>query len=153
EPPPAEHVPEGPEAHDLEPVVAVPEPAAPAPHTGEGGAGRSGPLAELLFKETVTALRSELDQRTMEAAQLRARLVEAQRESESRSHAESGLESAHAELRAELRHLMGAVGEQRREFNEQLAAAHAERDLAREERDRAQGERDHAHGERDHARE
>lgn len=122
-------------------------------HTGgEGGAGRAGPLAELLFKETVTALRAELEQRTAEAAQLRARLAGAQRESESRGGVESGLESAHAELRGELRRLMEAVGEQRREFDEQLAAAGAEADGVREELERAHGERDTAGEELDRAR-
>jgi chromosome segregation ATPase len=141
------------DVRDPEPVLADREPSETHPHSGDAGAGRSGPLAELLFKETVTALRSELEQRTTEAAQLRARLAEAQRESASRSGAESGLESAHAELRAELRRLMEAVGEQRREFDEQLAAVHGERDHAQEERDGAQEERDRANGERDRARE
>jgi DNA repair exonuclease SbcCD ATPase subunit len=140
---------------EAEPVLAERdrEPSGAHPHASDAGAGRSGPLAELLFKETVTALRSELDQRTAEAAQLRARLAEVQREAESRSGAGSGLESAHAELRAELRHLMEAVGEQRREFDEQLSAAHGERDQAQDARDHAQGERDQAQGECDRARE
>ncbi len=140
------------DAREPEPVLADREPSESHQHSGEPGAGRSGPLAELLFKETVTALRSELEQRTTEAAQLRARLAEAQRESESRSGAESGLESAHAELRAELRRLMEAVGEQRREFDEQLAAVRGERDTAQDERDRAHGERDRAREELDRAR-
>jgi chromosome segregation ATPase len=134
------------------PATADRVPSDPHHTGGEGGAGRAGPLAELLFKETVTALRAELEQRTAEAAQLRARLAEAQRESESRGGVESGLESAHAELRGELRRLMEAVGEQRREFDEQLAAAGAEADGVREELDRAHGERDTAREELDRAR-
>jgi predicted nucleic acid-binding Zn-ribbon protein len=106
----------------------------------EGAAGRSGPLADLLFKETVTALRAELEQRTAEAARLRASLAQALGESESRGGAASGLESAHAELREELRRLMEAVDEQRREFDAALSVAHAERDHVREELDRAHDE-------------
>jgi chromosome segregation ATPase len=141
------------------PATAGHVPSDPHQHGGEGATGRAGPLAELLFKETVTALRAELEQRTAEAAQLRARLAEAQRESESRGGVDAGLESAHAELRGELRRLMEAVGEQRREFDEQLASARAEADRVREELERAHGERDsarqeleRAHGERDSAR-
>jgi chromosome segregation ATPase len=145
---------DSPKSGPLDRELAHPEPVAgTAPHPGgESGAGRAGPLAELLFKETVTALRSELEQRTAEAAQLRARLAEVRSDSESRSGAESGLESAHAELRDELRRLMEAVGEQRREFDEQLAAAHGERDRAREELDQTRSQLDPVRGELEQAR-
>jgi chromosome segregation ATPase len=110
-----------------------PSPAGDGPAGDGGAAGRSGPLADLLFKETVTALRAELEQRTAEAARLRATLAQAHGESESRGGAASGLESTHAELREELRRLIEAVSEQRSEFDAALAAAHTERDRAREE--------------------
>jgi chromosome segregation ATPase len=103
------------------------------------GAGRAGPLSELLYKETVTALHAELEQRGGEAARLRAELAEA-RQAGSRGAGAADLEGAHAELRAEMRRLMEAVGEQRQEFDAALTSARGERDRAREELDTIRAE-------------
>ncbi|MGI8715836.1 MAG: hypothetical protein ACR2NR_22170 [Solirubrobacteraceae bacterium] len=108
---------------------------------------RSGPLADLLLKETVSALHTELERRSGEAAQLRGTLADAQSELETRAGRQAGLEAAHGELRHELEQLMTAVTRQRQEFDEQLAAvqeqlAHTREELAMRaaERDQAQAE-------------
>ena len=134
------------------PTSASPEPAGPGIAPGSsaepaapggpvaldrpepaGEAGRSGPLADLLFKETVSALHAELEQRTAEAARLRGALADAQSDRSAHAATQSGLETAHAELRQELAQLMAAVAQQRAEFDERLAAARAERDQVRAE--------------------
>ena len=93
--------------------------------------GRSGPLADLLFKETVSALHAELEQRSAEAARLRGALAQVGSDLQTRSGTQSGLEAAHAELRQELTQLMAAATEQRADFDERVAAVGAERDDAR----------------------
>ncbi len=149
--------PPGTPAESVEPS-SVPDPSSPgagdpppppppplAEHEALGGEhGRSGPLADLLFKETVSALHSELEQRSTEAARLRGALAEARSDVGTRSSAQAGLEAAHGELRHELQRLMAAVTQQRADFDEQLAAIGAERDGARTERDGALAERDGA---------
>lgn len=121
------------DAPTAQPVRLTENPAAGSDFVLEGtGAGRSGPLSELLYKETVTALHAELEQRVGEVARLRAELAEA-RQAGSRGAGDADLEGAHAELRAEMRRLMEAVGEQRQEFDAALASARGERDRAREE--------------------
>jgi hypothetical protein len=134
--------------------------------TGTGGegetSGRSGPLSELLFKETVTALRAELQQRTAEVARLRASLAQAQLAGPGSEGAggDPEVESTHAELRAELRRLMDAVGVQRREFDAELATVRselgdvrAELEGARAELEGARAELQQARADRDAARE
>ena len=102
--------------------------------------GRSGPLADLLFKETVSALHAELEQRSAEAARLRGALAQVGSDLQTRLGTESGLEAAHAELRQELTHLMVAATEQRADFDERVAALGAERDDARAELQKARSE-------------
>ena len=118
--------------------------------------GRPGPLAELLFKESVTALHGELDQRAAEIARLRGELADARAELESRTAKQASLESAHADLRAQLQELMEAAGGQRREFDQRLSElqgrlATAERRQADADRGRAaaQEERDRVRAELD----
>jgi len=74
---------------------------------------RSGPLAEMLLKETVAALHAELESRGVEAAQLRSALTGAQSELQARTESQSALEGTLGELGAELRRLTAAVDQQR----------------------------------------
>ncbi|MFZ0041049.1 MAG: hypothetical protein WAK93_07070 [Solirubrobacteraceae bacterium] len=113
--------------------AGTPEAQAAFPPLTPSDSGRGGPLADLLFKETVSALHIELEQRTADAARLRGALADAQSELEARAALQAGLESAHAELRAEVQQLMGAVSGQRAELDEQLARTEAETASLREE--------------------
>ena len=101
--------------------------------------GRTGPLAELLFKESVAALHGELEQRAAEEARLRAALATAEAQLRARTAVQSELETAHGALRHELQELMAAVATQREEserrrhqMEDELAAAVSERDELRE---------------------
>jgi hypothetical protein len=139
--------------------AALPKPAEVAPATPEPGStelppdpGRAGPLADLLFKETVSALHAELERRSGEAAQLRAALADTHSELDARAARQAGLESAHAELRHELEQLMDAVARQRQEFDERLSAVHEELDRAREQAAMATAARDEAEAEQAEAR-
>ncbi len=147
-----------------------PPPAAPAaPGSGAPPAGqpeplvdtgRTGPLAELLFRESVSALHAELDQRASEAARLRGQLADARAELESRTAKQVSLESAHADLRTQLQQLMEAASDQRQGFERRLselqerlsaaAARQAEADRGRtaaeQERDRARTELEQERG-------
>ena len=105
-----------PVTHD---VPAFTEPSVETP--------RSGPLADLLLKETVAALHAELEQRGNEAAQLRSALAGAHSELEARGGTQSELESTLGQLGSELRRLMEAVEEQRREIDQRDAEAERER--------------------------
>src|SRR5579875_3796630 len=68
----------GPEAGgEAAPAAAVSAAAPPGPVAEGGAGGRSGPLSDLLLKETVTALHAELEQRGSELVRLRAALAEA----------------------------------------------------------------------------
>jgi hypothetical protein len=139
-----------------EPVVAPlePEAATPGPEAEAGSAdpsalaepapdlGRGGPLANLLLKETVSALHAELERRSAEAAQLRGALADAQSELDARATRQAGLESAHGELRHELEQLMAAATRQRQDFEERLSAAQDELDRAREDAAMATAARD-----------
>jgi uncharacterized coiled-coil DUF342 family protein len=87
--------------------------------------GRPGPLADLLFKETVAALHSELEQRSADVARLRGALADAQSELEARAATQAGLEAAHGELRGELQELIAAVARQRAELDESRTEAQA----------------------------
>jgi DNA repair exonuclease SbcCD ATPase subunit len=94
-----------PPARDWVPVEPSPEP------------GRSGPLADMLLKETVAALHGELEARAAETTRLRSALAGAQSELEARGDSQTELEGTLGELGAELRRLMEAVEEQRRELD------------------------------------
>jgi hypothetical protein len=104
--------------------------------------GRAGPLADLLFKETVSALHSELEQRAVELARLRGELAQARTDLQRGSGSRTGLEAAHVQLREELERLTGAVAQQRDEFEQQAAQLRDERDRAHREleRERADGD-------------
>jgi hypothetical protein len=92
---------------------------------------RSGPLADLLLKETVAALHAELEERTADAAHLRGALTDAQSELQARIATQRQLEATLGELRGELRHLVDTVEDNRRALEEvaglrdQLAANRA----------------------------
>ncbi|MGB9186178.1 MAG: hypothetical protein WCB67_19175 [Solirubrobacteraceae bacterium] len=105
-----------PVTHDVPPFA---EPAGDAP--------RSGPLADLLLKETVAALHAELEQRGTEVAQLRSALAGAHSELEARGATRSELESTLGQLGSELRRLMEAVDDQRRELDQRHTEAERER--------------------------
>ncbi len=85
--------------------------------------GRTGPLAELLFKESVSALHAELEERSAEVARLQGALADARSEVEARASRQSALEAAHVDLRGELQELMSAVTAQRDEYERRLAEA------------------------------
>jgi len=105
-----------------EPPADQPAGAEPvAPGTGAAEPPRSGPLADLLLRDTVAALRAELDERTADAAQIRAALSDAQSELEARSSRPDQLESTLAELRGELDRLREAVQDQHRQLRERSA--------------------------------
>lgn len=136
-----------PEASDLAPpeasALAPPTPDAPSIPGGSstldlggpewslpGPAGdtpRSGPLADILLKETVAALHGELEARSSEAAQLRGALAAAQSELRARADSEGALEGTLGELGAELRRLTEAVEDQRAELERRAAEADAAR--------------------------
>ena len=111
--------------------------------------GRTGPLAELLFKESVSALHAELEERSAEVARLQGALADARSELEARSSRQTALESAHGDLRGELQELMAAVTAQRDEYerrlseaDERVAAADARAQAAESERDQARAQVD-----------
>jgi hypothetical protein len=124
-----------------------PPPVAPAGSEAHGDPGRAGPLADLLFKETVSALHSELEQRSAEAARLRGALADSQAELEARAATQAGLEAAHGELRAELQQLVSAVARQRAEFDEWRAEADAQRSHLQQQLSEATEARDAHAGE------
>jgi predicted nucleic acid-binding Zn-ribbon protein len=102
--------------------------------------GRTGPLAELLFRESVSALHAELEQRSSEVARLQGLLADAQSELGARSSRQSALESAHGDLRGELQELMSAVTAQRDDYERRLAEAEERASGAEVERDRLRAE-------------
>ena len=87
--------------------------------------GRTGPLAELLFKESVSALHAELEERSAEVARLQGSLADARSEVEARASRQTALESAHADLRGELQELMEAVAGRREDYERRISAAEA----------------------------
>lgn len=105
----------------------------PSTPSGTSEAPRSGPLSDLLLKETVAALHAELERRTADAARIRGALADAQSDLEARTAMQAALELTHGELRHELERLMGAVERQRSDLEGQsrrvseLEAAHDER--------------------------
>jgi hypothetical protein len=122
------------------PPAAVKVPADPSAPVGDRR--RDGPLAELLSRESVSALHAELEQRSGEAARLRGALADAQSELEARSGMQAALESAHGELRGEVQELMAAVGRQREEFEQQRSAVEKRLSAAESDRDRVRRELD-----------
>jgi len=102
--------------------------------------GRTGPLAELLYKESVSALHAELEQRATDVARLQGSLADAQSELEARVAMQTALEAAHNDLRGELQELMSAVTVQREDFEKRLASAEDRRATAETERDRIREE-------------
>ncbi len=143
-PPPERREPSGPATEPTEPTEpALTEPA-PAP--------RGGPLADLLLKETVSALHGELERRSAETAQLRGLLADAQSELDSRAARQAGLETAHGELRHELEQLMAAATRQRQDFEARLASATDELRQAREQAAMSAAARDEAEAELARAR-
>ena len=132
------------------PQLAV---AAPGPEAGPASAGpastvldagRGGPLADALLKETVSALHTELERRSAEAARLRGALADAQSELDARASRQASLESAHGELRHELEQLMAAATRQRQDLESRLAAAQDELPRTRDQLASAQISRDAA---------
>jgi hypothetical protein len=110
-------------------------------------AGRGGPLAHVPLKETVSALRAELERRSAEAAQLRDALAGAQSELDARTARQASLESAQGELRRELEQLTAAATRQRRDFEARVAVAHDELNRAREDAAMATAARDETEAE------
>jgi hypothetical protein len=134
----------GPVADD---AGAQPPASDPSAEAESQAAGRAGPLADLLYKETVAALHTELEVRGGEAARLRAELAQLRSDLEGRAGATTRLQEAHAELRGELGQLMTAAAGQRGEFDRRLASVEAERDGAREGLNAARAELEAAHAE------
>jgi hypothetical protein len=146
--PPAAPTPPGPVVEPLAapapppPVVEPPRarPLADARLAAEGGlsgpkqpdAPRSGPLADLLLKETVAALQAEIEERTADAARARARLASVQSELDTRLHRHGQLETTLRELRDELDRLRAAVQDQRRELQDRSAEAATLREQIRQ---------------------
>ncbi len=95
-------------------------------------APRSGPLADLLLKETVAALHAELEARTADAVRIRGALADSQSELEARAATQAQLEATLDELRGELKRLIEAVADQQ----SQLDARNAEADSERAETER-----------------
>jgi hypothetical protein len=133
-------------------------------------AGRAGPLADALLRETVSALHTELEHRSSREAALDGALERARAELVARTASQTELEATHGELRTELARLVEAVAGQQAEFERRLTEARerseaelaqargesdqarAELSQAREEADRARSELAHVRDEADRAR-
>jgi len=123
---------EGAAAHAATAAVAHYGTAAdPATHTALD-AGRAGPLADALIRETLSALHAELEQRSARDAVLDGELERARAELAARTATQADLEATHGELRAELERLVAAVADQQAEFERGLAqeAERSEAELA-----------------------
>jgi hypothetical protein len=151
-----EQVPQPPTPPEQVAPPRAPEPMVDEPSLVEPGQDtpRSGPLADLLLRETVAALHTGLEQRTSEAVQLRGALADAHTELESRRASAAALESTQQQLRTELERLTSLVGQHRDELQARGAELEGERgqlgqQLAhlREELAAAQVARDAAVGE------
>jgi hypothetical protein len=122
----------------------------------EAEAGRAGPLADALLRETVAALHAELEQRSGREAALDGALERVRAELVARTASQTELEATHDELRTELARLVEAVAEQQAEFERRLSEARerseAEPAQARGEADHARAEVSQARSEADHAR-
>jgi hypothetical protein len=135
---------------------AASEPPAVSAAAAEAEAGRAGPLAEVLLRETVSALHAELEQRSGREAALDGALERARAELVARTASQTELEATHAELRTELARLVEAVAEQQAEFDRRLDEARerseAELARARGEAERARSELAQARAEADRTR-
>lgn len=109
-------------------------------------AGRAGPLADVLIRDTVAALHAELSQHAERETALGVALERARSELAARSSSQAELEATHAELRAELGRLTDAVAEQQAEFDRRLGEARqrSEAELA-QARERYEAELAQAH--------
>ncbi len=127
-----------------EPPVAAPlESPLPVPFArADPETPRSGPLADLLLKETVAALHAELAQRTAEAARARGALADAQSQLEARASTQSALEATHGQLRIEMERLTAAVERQRSELDERTGEMERERADMRRQLTELTAERD-----------
>ncbi|HEY2260159.1 MAG TPA: hypothetical protein VGH45_10625 [Solirubrobacteraceae bacterium] len=122
-----------------EPVIAPAPPPPPTPSAlreSDPEPPRSGPLADLLLKETVAALHAELEQRTAEAVRLRGSLADSQSELESRRATQAALEATQEALRSQLEKLTMAVERHRKE----VEARTAETEQARADSERRASE-------------
>ena len=134
EPPAAPEPPVAPDM-SLPPEAPASRPPAQVPAEPEAEPPRAGPLAELLYKDTISALRAELDRRAAEAATMRAELAEVKSDLASGTNANAAVEATLGQLRTELGGLREALADQRRllseratelgELREQLSAANA----------------------------
>ena len=135
--------------------VCRPAPASPpASHGPAGEDARSGPLAELLRRETISALRSELRERATELAHVRGALADARSELDAGAANQGQIESAHADLRAELEQLIELVEQEGLRRVELERARDAERHAASqqlEDSERRVGELERLVSERDAA--
>jgi chromosome segregation ATPase len=108
----------------LPPSPLPPPPPSPAAEYPPGvDAGRSGPLADALIRDTVSALHAELEQRSGRETALGIALEQSRAELAARAAAQGELEATLAELRAELGRLAEAVTAQQAEFERQLTDA------------------------------
>ena len=121
-------------------------------------AGRAGPLADVLLRETVGALHAELEQRSGREAMLNTALERARAELAARTASQAELEATQDELRTELARLVAAVAEHQAEFERrldetrqrseaELAQARCEVDHARSELAQVRGDADRARAE------
>ncbi len=137
------------------PAAPAPTPAAAAAEA-EAEAGRAGPLADALLRETVSALHAELEQRSIREAALDGALERARAELASRTASQTELEATHGELRAELARLVEAVAEQQAGFEHQLEESRQQAETAlaqtRGEADRARADLVQARVDADRAR-
>ena len=115
----------------------------------EAEAGRAGPLADALLRETVAALHAELEQRSGREAALSGALERARAELAARAALQTELEATQDELRAELARLVEAVAGQQAEFERRLdqvrERSEGELRRARADTDRARAELRDAH--------
>ena len=127
-----------------EPPAPAPAATASAVAAADAEAGRAGPLADALLRETVAALHAELEQRSGREAALDRALERTRLELAARTAAQTELEATQAELRTELARLVEAVAEQQAEFERRLdqlrERSEGELARARDETDRARAE-------------
>ncbi|MGO9821328.1 MAG: hypothetical protein ACLPTJ_11840 [Solirubrobacteraceae bacterium] len=110
-------------APEPEPPPMPPVAPPPAPPTETAETPRSGPVGDLLLRDTVAALHAELEQRTAEAARLRGALAATQSELDARGARYSQLETVLEELRGQLEQLRTAVDAQRGQLERESADA------------------------------
>jgi septal ring factor EnvC (AmiA/AmiB activator) len=107
----------------------LPPPPADRAHPGPGSEPlRSGPLADVLLKETVAALHAELEQRTEDTATIRGALADVQADLEARVARHAQLEETLGDLRDELDRLRTGLQEQRGELQERSSETQALRE-------------------------